>query len=208
MGHAEASVDISIFSLLLADVPSNLDAITFMTTVFNMKPPAIIPIPDTIICLICPNYSHITIIITFSPSSQNYHTVDQNINTTFFDPAGGDTILYQHLIWFFGHTEVCTHSLPGFIIVSHITYYLGQNQPFRYMGMAWILSIGFLGSVLWGHRTFAIGRDVSPWAYFTSAAITIAILTGVKIFSWLVALQRGSRTWSPTTLWALGFFFL
>ena len=97
MGHAEASVDISIFSLLLADVPSNLDAITFMTTVFNMKPPAIIPIPDTIICLICPNYSCITIIITLSPSSQNYRTVDQNINTTFFDPAGGDPILYQHL---------------------------------------------------------------------------------------------------------------
>ena len=210
MGHAEASVDPTIFSSLLADVSSNLDAITFMTTIFNMKPPAIIPIPNTIICLICPNYSHITIIITFSPSSQNYHTVDQNRNTTtFFDPAGGDPILSQHVFWFSGHPEVYIHSLPGFGLVSHIiTYYLGQNQPFRYMGMAWIMSIGFLGPVLWGHHTFAIGRDVSPWAYFTSAAVTIAILTGVKIYSWLVALQRGSRTWSPTTSWALGFFFL
>ena len=136
--------------------------------------------------------------------------MDRTVNTHFFNPAeGGDSILYQHLFWFFGHPEVYIIFIPGTGIVSTIISTFSRRRIFGYTALVLsMVATGFIGFGLWVHHMFATGLPQMGESFFTAASLMIVIATGTQIFCWLATMWTGKVVLKTPMLFALGFFFV
>ncbi len=132
---------------------------------------------------------------------------DRMFGSAFFDIAlGGNSIIWQHLFWIFGHPEVYILILPAFGIFSEIFPTFSKKRLFGYTAMVFAtFLIAFLGFMVWAHHMFTVGLGPVANAIFAIGTMAIAVPTGIKIFNWLLTMWGGSVAITTPMLYALGF---
>src|SRR5699024_12446129 len=103
---------------------------------------------------------------------------------------GGNTIIYQHLFWIFGHPEVYILILPLFGLFSEIFSTFSRKRLFGYTAMVFAtMLIAFLGLMVWDHHMFTVGLGPVDNSIFVVGMIDIAVPTGITIFIWLLIMR-------------------
>lgn len=200
-----------ILSVLLLGTSSILAAINFIVTIWKMRVPGMgwnqMPLfcwamlATSILALIAtPVLAGALILLAF----------DIFVGTAFFNPTGGgDPIVYQHLFWFYSHPAVYIMILPVFGMISEIISVHARKPIFGYKAIAYSsIAICGLGLIVWAHHMFTSGTPAWLRMFFMITTMTIAVPTGIKIFSWLATLWGGKLDMSSALFFAMGFISL
>ena len=138
--------------------------------------------------------------------------MDRHWNTTFFEfNYGGDSILFSHLFWFFGHPEVYVLVIPVFGIVNMIIPYSNTRRVASKHHMIWaIYMMAYMGFIVWGHHMYLVGLDHRSRALYSTVTVMISLPATVKIVNWTMSLLNGGLKWDVSLLFCFAFiiFFL
>lgn len=125
----------------------------------------------------------------------------------FVAEQGGDSLLWQHLFWLFGHPDVYIIFLPGAGLVSMIIPTMARTSlvGYKWVVLA-IVATGFISFALWVHHMFATGMPHLTTSFFSAASMAVAIPAGIQVFAWLATLRRGRVRLATPTWFILSFF--
>ncbi|WP_370447848.1 cytochrome c oxidase subunit I [Kurthia zopfii] len=204
-GHG---IDFYALGLQISGAGTLISGINFLVTIINMRAPGMT-------YMRMPLFTWTTfvasalILFAFPPLTIGlfFMIFDRMFESNFFvHTMGGNTIIWEHLFWIFGHPEVYILVLPAFGLFSEIFATFCRKRLFGYSSMVFAtILIGFLGFMVWAHHMFTTGLGPTANAIFSVATMAIAVPTGMKIFNWLMTMWGGSIRITTPMLYALGF---
>jgi cytochrome c oxidase subunit 1 len=137
--------------------------------------------------------------------------LDRLVSTHFYNHAeGGDSLLWQHLFWFFGHPEVYIIFLPALGMMSEVIGTFARRPVFGYLAMVLsMIATAFIGFGVWVHHMFTTGLPQFGQSFFTAASIMIVVPTAVQLFGWIATIWTARRLQLTTAfLFMASFFFI
>lgn len=134
---------------------------------------------------------------------------DRHFNTSVFDfSGGGDTVLFQHLFWFFGHPEVYIIVIPCFgFMNSLLPHYLRKRLSGRLSLQFSMYTIAFMGFAVWGHHMYMVGLANSVRTLYSTMTVMISVPASTKVLHWCVTLVQATLVLEVGFLFLLSFMY-
>lgn len=208
-----------LLGITFVGVSSMMGSVNYMTTIIQMRAPGMtmFRLPLTIwgmfITAILQAFA-----LPILTAAGFMQLLDRVVGTGFFTPeqwvinnaapasGGGQTLLWQHLFWFYSHPAVYIMILPAMGMVSDMIACFARKPIFGYKPMVYAISgIAGLGFIVWGHHMFVSGMNPVLGMTFMVATMMIALPSAVKVFNWLGTLWGGKIHFTTAMLFSLAF---
>src|SRR5438270_1031647 len=212
-----------LVALTFVGISSMMGSVNYVTTIINCRAPGMtlnrMPLTIWALFITAILQAFALPVLTVALVLQ---LLDKTFNTCFFlppggavfgnyasNPGGGQTLLFQHLFWFYSHPAVYIMILPAMGMVSDIISTFARKPLFGYKPMVYALAgIAGLGFIVWGHHMFQSGMDPRVGTGFMIATIMIALPSAVKTFNWLATVWEANVQYTTAMLNALAFVAL
>jgi cytochrome c oxidase subunit 1 len=204
-------VTATVFAVFVLGMSSMLTGLNFITTVHRLRAKTVgwLQIPlftwaiyaTAWVQLLATPIVAITLVVV---------ALERIFGVGLFDPErGGDPLLYQHLFWMYSHPAVYIMILPGMGIISEIIPVFSRKAIFGYKAiLASSMAIAIAGSLVWAHHMFTTGLSDLAVFVFSLLTFIVAVPSGIKVFSWVSTMYKGSVQMTPPLLFALCFIYL
>lgn len=214
-----------LIGVTLVGVSSMMGSVNYMTTIINMRAPGLtlFRLPMTIwgmfITAILQAFAlPVLTAAGFMLVGDRLAQYTGGIGTCFFIPkgivvnnedptvGGGQTLLWQHLFWFYSHPAVYIMLLPAMGMVSDILACFSRKPLFGYKPMVYSMAaIAGLGFIVWGHHMFMSGMNPMMGMTFMLTTMMIALPSAVKTFNWIGTMWGGRINFTVPMLNAVAF---
>jgi len=209
------SQDVAIVSVIFAGVSTTLSFTNLLITKRTLSMPGLryrrILLPFITISLLL-TMRMLALVTPVLAAAMIMLLSDRHWQTTFFEFVyGGDSVLYQHLFWFFGHPEVYILIIPAFGIANMVIPYSNTRRIASKHHLIWaIYMMAYMGFLVWGHHMYLVGLDHRSRALYSTITVMISLPATVKIVNWTFSLINGALKWDAALLFVFSFvlFFL
>ena len=207
------SQDILIISVIFAGISSTVGFTNLLVTRRTLAMPGLrnrrVLLPFISIALFL-TMRMLAIVTPILGASMVMLFMDRHWQTTFFEFAyGGDTILFQHLFWFFGHPEVYILIIPTFGFINMTIPYMNTRRIASKHHLIWAIYVmAYMGFLVWGHHMYLLGLDHRSRSLYSTITIMISLPATIKMVNWtshnceLSLVNIAERGRAPTRLFA------
>ena len=206
---SNSNVVITVLAAFIMGFSSILTGLNFIITIHKMRAPGLtwfrLPLflwalyATSVIMLLATPVVAITLLLV---------ALERLFQIGIFNPdLGGDTVLFQHLFWFYSHPAVYIMVLPAMGVISEMVTCFSRKNIFGYKFIAGSsLAIAFISFLVWGHHMFLSSQSMYGGMVFSFMSFFVAIPSAIKVFNWTATLYKGSVSFDTPMLYV--FFFI